>query len=137
MSECYSSNTFNKLNLQYLTIKNLWSVDLTSAVAVNVNVIFFQTNNVLQHCRDKCASLPEWGILAHKTPGCFKFFVRLGTFPQILSFFFCMHWSTNRNGAYQKQGGNLPEFIMFMWNTSEKIQCVEVCFHCSWLPPWI
>ena len=52
-------------------------MDLTSAVAVNVSVIFFQTNNVLQHRRDKCASLPEWGILAHKTPGCFKFFVRL------------------------------------------------------------
>ena len=54
-----------------------------------VTMFFSVPGTSSRHCQ-------SGGIRAHETPGCFKFFVRLGT----SLIFFCIPRSTNRNGAF-------------------------------------
>ena len=95
-------------------------MDLTSAVAVNGSVIFFFKRTMcfsiaatsLYHCHS--------GVSVHT-----KLLVVSSSswdwaLPSNFEICFCIHWSTNRTGAYQKLGENLSEFILFIRNTSEK-----------------
>ena len=98
MSEYYSSNTFNKKKSQYLNIKKCLKFGPYFSCSSKCECFFPPlSNNVLQRCRDKFASLPERGHPRVSSSASWDW-----DFPRISRFFFCIHQSANTNGAFPR-----------------------------------